>query len=48
MEQGPGADLGEYLGTCLAFCDKGALERVLRAALLEGMTIELRGGGRAF
>lgn len=48
VEQGPGADLGEYLGTCLAFCDKGALERVLRAALLEGMTIELRGGGRAF
>ena len=47
VEQGPGADLGEYLGTCLAFCDKGALERVLRAALLEGMTIELRGGGQS-
>ena len=47
VAQGPGADLGEYLGTCLAFCDKGALERVLRAALLEGMTIELRGGGQS-
>ena len=47
VAQGPGADLGEYLGTCLAFCDKGALERVLRAALLEGMTIELRGEGES-
>ena len=47
VAQGPGADLGEYLGTCLAFCDKGALERVLRVALLEGMTIELRGGGQS-
>lgn len=47
VEQGPGANLGQYLGTCLAFCDKRALEQVLNAAVLEGMTIELRGEGQS-
>lgn len=42
MAQGQNAELGEYLGTCIAFCKKEALYEVIRAALLDGMSIELR------
>lgn len=47
VEQGPGADLGEYLGTCLAFCDKGALERVLRAGAAGGHDHRAARGGQS-
>ncbi len=40
--QGRDAELGEYLGTCIAFCKKDALEEVMDAALLDGLSIELR------
>lgn len=35
------AALGEYLGLCAAFCRKSALAEVMRAALMDGMSIEL-------
>ena len=39
--QGKDAELGEYLGTCIAFCKKEALAEVMDAALLDGISIEL-------
>lgn len=39
--QGKEAEVGEYLGTCIAFCKKEALAEVMDAALLDGLSIEL-------
>lgn len=42
VEQGQTSQLGQYLGTCIAFCKKQAFNESIDAALLEGMSIELR------
>ncbi len=46
VAQGPGQVLGEYLGVCVAFCKKQALLDVVDAALMEGMSIEVRSGAK--
>ncbi len=45
--QSASADLSEYLGTVLAFCDASALREVLAAAALPEGSIELRSGAES-